>query len=148
MKNTLNNFIKQRIQKKFATDTGTTAHKKLQFIVIDTNTEKGDPNLINKIKSNPELLKLFGSNAKTEIPIAGKINGKFISRRIDRLIVNESEKSVIFLDYKTDTNKEILRDKYVFQMNEYAKLLSDIYTNYSIKCYILWLSDWKLEKII
>lgn len=147
MADTLRDFLKSVTSMQFATDAGTDAHAKMRRIIIDQDTEQGDPVIITKIKSNPELLPLFGKAARTEIPIAGKVNDKFVSRRIDRMLVNDVEKSVTFIDYKTDLDRNALHDKYVFQMREYAALLRDIYLGYSIHGIILWLRDFETEEI-
>ena len=84
---------------------------------------------------------------KTEVPIAGTINGRFISRRIDRLFTDDENKRVYVLDYKTDTDRAAFHDKYVEQINEYKTLLRDIYPNYEIRGYILWLHDFSVEEI-
>ena len=88
------------------------------------------------------------SNAKTEVPIAGKLNGVFISRRIDRLVIDNNGKTIRFLDYKSDTDKNVLRDKYVRQLKEYAELLRSAYPDYKIAGFILWLHDWQLDEVI
>ena len=89
----------------------------------------------------------FAENTRTEVPIAGIINGNFISRRIDRLSVDDENKIVRILDYKTDIEKESRREKYIVQLNEYEKLMRQIYPEYKIEKYILWLHDWTLEKL-
>lgn len=144
----LSDFIKQKTKQKFATDAGILMHNKLQFIVIDNDLEQGDKGLIQKIKEKSELLKFFKSDAKTEVPIAGIINNNFISRRIDRMIIDNTKKIVTFVDYKTDIDTETLRDKYTNQLNEYKQLLSDVYPGHNIDGYILWTQNWDAEKII
>jgi len=148
MSKKLSDFISLQKRQKFATDAGNLMHKKLQFVFIDKNFEQGDADIISKIKINSELLQFFCANSKTEVPIAGKIGDRLISRRIDRLVINDSEKIVTFIDYKTDINKEILRDKYIKQLTEYKQLLSEIYPDYNINGYILWLFDWTIEQLI
>jgi len=147
MQNNLRNFLSARKKQKFAIETGVQTHSKMQRIVIDDDTEQGAPELINKIKSNPTLLPLFSRLAKTEVPIAGIVKGKFISRRLDRMLIQKQTKEIIFLDYKTDINKNTFREKYIFQMREYIQLLKNIYPDYSIKCFILWLHDFETEQI-
>ncbi|MBO5662679.1 MAG: hypothetical protein J6S12_02350, partial [Alphaproteobacteria bacterium] len=108
---TLHDILKRHEQANFATDAGTQMHKKLQWVMIDKDGTSGDPDLIARISAKPELLPFFCASAKTEVPIAGTIKGRFISRRIDRLVVNASDKTVSVLDYKTDTDKTINHDK-------------------------------------
>ncbi len=139
-------FLAQKARQKFATECGTAVHKKLQHIVIDNGVGRGDTTLATAIKSRPELLPFFGTNAKTEVPIVGKINGEFITRRVDRLVVLP-DKTVLFMDYKTDTNRGLRREKYIIQIREYATLLRAVYPEHTIHGFILWTHDFILEEI-
>ena len=147
MENDLRNFLLLRRNQKSATAAGTSRHLQMQHIIIDGETEQGNTAVIAKVKAVPALLPLFSAVARTEVPVAGMINGKFVSRRLDRLLVNDADKAVIFLDYKTDIDKNLFREKYSFQMNEYTKLLQNIYPDYSVTGLILWLHDFTIEKI-
>ena len=138
-------FLDAREASRHATGTGTETHRRLQYIVIDGDATKGDAELVEKIAANPEIAAFFGKNARAEVPIAGTVNKKFVSRRIDRLAVDGS-KTVRFLDYKTDIDKAARRDKYAAQMAEYAQLLRAAYPGRTVSGHILWLHDWKLEK--
>ena len=146
MTNPLNDFIKQQQTQEFATNTGRAMHIKLQHIKLGDNPV-GDADLIEKIKESDELQLFFGNDSKAEVPIAGTINGQFISRRIDRLVVDDKSKTVHVLDYKTDIDTEKFRPKYIAQLREYVALLKQIYPEYKISAYILWLHNWTLEKI-
>ena len=112
----LNNFLTGAKNKEFATKNGTKMHVLLQCIVIDDTNEYGDKDLIKIIKQKPELKPFFVSFARTEVPIAGQINGIFTSRRIDRLLINHSMKTIDFIDYKTDINKSEFVEKYKKQL--------------------------------
>ena len=144
----LRDIISQMKHTKIATDTGKKMHVKMQQIVIDSTFCHGDNELCEKISQHPELTRFFAQESKTEAPIAGYINGQFISRRIDRLIIDDANKTIDILDYKTDTNKNEFIDKYTTQINEYATLLRDIYPQHTIHGYILWLHDFELTKIV
>lgn len=144
----LRDIISQTEHKKIATNTGKKMHVKMQQIVIDSAFCHGDNELCEKISQHPELTRFFAPESKTEVPIAGYINGQFISRRIDRLIIDDVNKTIDILDYKTDTNKNEFIDKYTAQINEYATLLRDIYPQHTIHGYILWLHDFELTKIV
>ncbi|MCL2758574.1 MAG: hypothetical protein FWE64_04665 [Alphaproteobacteria bacterium] len=122
--------LNARKKQKFATGRGTAIHKKLQH---------APPGL-------PELAQFFDKNSRAEVPIAGNIGGKFISRRIDRLCVTKD--AAEFLDYKTDTDKNARRAAYTAQMREYSALISMIYPGRKVSGYILWLHDWTLEKFV
>lgn len=145
---TLNDVLNAYNREKYATDIGVQTHKKLQHVVIDGNVCHGDKRLIDCIKARAELMRFFNSSAKTEVAVAGIINNKFISRRIDRLCIDDFHKHISVLDYKTDTNRDMYHEKYVVQLQEYVMLLNKIYPQYQIDAYILWTHDFSLEKIM
>jgi hypothetical protein len=135
--------------KKYATQSGVKIHTLLKNIIIDFDKQYlGDKETIKKIQQHPELQRFFITSAQTEVPIAGYLNGIFHSRRIDRLLVNHETKTIDFIDYKTDIDRQIFFDKYKQQLYEYAQLLCSAYPGYKITGFILWLHDWQLEKII
>ncbi|MCL2369540.1 MAG: hypothetical protein FWC83_02590 [Alphaproteobacteria bacterium] len=138
-------ILENRARARFAKDRGTEIHRKLSRIRIDGNDITGDGELVAQIRENEQIAGLFDKFSKPEVPIAGYINDKFTSRRIDRLRI--TEKDIQFIDYKTDTDKVVRRDAYIRQMNEYATLLQAAYPAHTITGYILWLSDWELEEI-
>ena len=145
----LKDFLTGAKNKDFATRNGTQMHAILRHVVVDENNgDFGDVDIIKIIKNKPELQPFFASNALTEVPIAGKINGVFISRRIDRLLINRDTKTIDFIDYKTDINKHEFIERYKKQLQEYTQLLCSAYPNYKINGCILWLNDWTLDKII
>ncbi len=148
MTQNLAKFLKEAKNKEFATSTGTQTHAILQHIIVDLECESGDSDIIQIIKKRPDLQPFFTKNALNEVPIAGKIRERFISRRIDKLLINKTTKTIDFIDYKTDTDKSANFDKYKNQIQEYAELLCSAYPNYKINGYILWLHDWVLDKII
>ena len=148
MTQTLGNFLNGAKNKEFATQNGTEMHSLLQHIVIDDNNCRGDKDIIKNIQNHPNLTSFFTSFAQTEVPIAGVINGVFISRRIDRLLINHDTKVIDFIDYKTDVNKKEFIEKYKHQLKEYAQLLHSAYPDYKINGYILWLHDWDLAKVV
>lgn len=134
-------------RKNYATNVGTDMHIRLGQIEIDGDYTRGDDDLIQKIMSVPELPPLFSRAAQREIPIAGIINNRFISRRIDRMLINHTTQVIWILDYKTDTDKNTNRTKYIAQLYEYTSLIRQIYPKYRIYCFILWTHDWTLEHI-
>ncbi|MBR5904193.1 MAG: hypothetical protein IKZ49_01510 [Alphaproteobacteria bacterium] len=144
----MKNFLETIFNKETATDSGTAFHKKMQFIIIDEGIETGAPDLIQEIKSRPELLPYFVKTAKTEVPIAGNVDGKFYSMRIDRLLINDANKNIVFIDYKTDSDKTKFIEHYKEQFKKYTTLLKSAYPEYSVVGYILWKQDWTLDKII
>lgn len=144
---TLHKILSAHDGVKFASEHGTQTHVRLQHIIIDGEKIHGDAELARTIAAIPELRKFFSPASRTEVPIAGTINGRFISRRIDRLLIDNATKSILILDYKTDVDCTAFRDKYVIQLREYATLLRAIYPDYKISAYILWTHDFLLEKL-
>lgn len=145
--NDIKAILSERDGVKFATTAGSDMHKRLGLIVIDGDNTRGDSELVAHIQSIPCLGKLFCSNSMTEVPIAGTIKQRFISRRIDRLYIDNDAQTVFILDYKTDVNRDKFHDTYVAQVHEYAALLRQIYPKYKCVCYILWTHEWELEKV-
>ena len=143
----LHNIISQQERTKHATNAGAKAHLQLGRIKIPTHTNGVATEIIQKINTNPTLSELFSVTSKTEVPIAGTLNGHFISRRIDRLLIDHATKTIKILDYKTDIDPTIRKKAYVAQINEYAQLLHTIYPTYKISGYILWTHNFLLENI-
>lgn len=148
MTRNLTEFLNEAKNKEYAIATGTQSHTVLQHIIVDANYTSGAPNIIQIIKTRPDLQPFFTNTAQNEVPIAGEIHGHFVSRRIDKLLINKATKTINFIDYKTDTDKSAYIDKYKKQLQEYAELLHSAYPEYKINGYILWLHDWVLDKII
>ena len=149
MTQTLENFLIGAKNKDFATKTGTQIHAQLQRVIVDgVNGNSGAPELIENIVKHPDIKPFFASVAKTEVPIAGYINGRMVSRRIDRLLINHDLKNIDFIDYKTDADKTAFVKQYEHQLKEYKELLKSAYPGYKINGYILWLKDWNLDKKI
>ena len=148
MTRNLNNFLEDMEHKKHATDVGTYMHAIMQRIVIDGDVVKGNADVVDMIRKRADLLPFFVSAAQTEVAIAGYLHGFFVSRRIDRLLINHNTKTIDFIDYKTDTDKNTFVEQYKHQLKEYAELLSSAYPGFKINGYILWLHDWVIDKII
>ncbi len=144
---TLHNVLSAYDGTQHATARGAQMHARLQRVVIDGTNHTGDAELVQMIQSKPELLPFFGTNSRPEVPIAGTINNRFVSRRIDRLVVDDACKTIKVLDYKTDIDRDVFRDKYVIQLREYALLLHALYPDYKIGAYILWTHDFSLENV-
>ena len=139
MQNNLAKLIQSHRTQRHATDTGTRMHNKLQHATYDT--------IVAHIQSCSGLAKYFTPDAQTEVPIAGFIDKKFISRRIDRMHIDTHAKKIYILDYKTDTTRENNRTKYIYQLREYRTLIQMIYPDFDVETAILWTHDWTLEKI-
>lgn len=143
----LHNILTEQEHEKHAMDEGTEVHAKLRRVFVDGNTARGDAAYVAQIQMRDDLLPLFGTNSRTEVPIAGTVNGRFVSRRIDRLVIDDAAQTILVLDYKTDVNQERFRDVYYAQVREYGALLRAIYPTYQIKGFILWVHDFSLENV-
>ena len=147
MTSTLRELLKEYDNTKYATDAGSVVHKKLRMIRGLDKISESNSDIIQKIKSHPELTLFFTEDSMAEVPIAAKMNGKFVSRRIDRMVVDDQNKIVHILDYKTDVDRSSFRSKYVAQVQEYVSIIRKIYPKYRVYGYILWVHDWVLEKL-
>ena len=154
MQKRLTEILAEKEKIKRAVACGTAVHAQLQHVTLDINgtssNDHGNADLIEKIRKNLEIARFFtagaGTTIRTEVPIAGMVNGRFISRRIDRMIIKDN--IIEFLDYKTDADKTLRHDKYAAQIGEYAVLLRAAYPGREIHGHILWTHDWELEKVI
>lgn len=147
MKNKINELIEKQMRSQYATNQGRDMHRKMQNVFFNSGVWTGDDNIVLHIKNIPGLCEWLGPLSRTEIPVAGMVENKFISRRIDRLYVNNDDKTVVVLDYKTDIDKNFFHEKYIEQLTEYYALLKQIYKNFDIQCKILWLNDFTLENV-
>jgi len=143
MENKLRSFLEESNNRDTATAYGTNVHNRLQNVRL----ENTDDEWVAQILANPDLARLFDAHSQAEVPIAGRINGRFVSRRIDRLRIDTDLKTIDILDYKTDTNHDERRAHYIAQLGEYKKLMSEMHPDFKITCYILWTHDWTLERI-
>ena len=92
---------------------------------------------------------IFTVSSMAEVPIIGELDGKIISAKIDRLVINDD--SVIIVDYKTNrpaaTSIEEVPDLYIKQLATYKRLLEKIYPNKNIETYILWTNTCNMMKL-
>ena len=91
---TLHDILTAHNSKRHATEAGANMHIRLRRIVLDKDEVCGDTDLVKRIGQKPEVAKFFCKAAKTEVPIAGTIKNKFISRRIDRLCIDKQKKHI------------------------------------------------------
>ncbi len=147
MQNDIRDILETADKSKSATESGTHMHALLAGVVIDSGNVVGDAILAKRISENPVLANMFSAASMTEVPIAGFIDNRFVSRRIDRMLVDDVRKQIWILDYKTDTDSSLRISEYRRQLHEYAVLVGQIYKNYQIRTCILWTHDWRLEYI-
>jgi ATP-dependent helicase/nuclease subunit A len=72
--------------------------------------------------------------------VVGRVGGKAIAGRIDRLVVEQRRVSI--LDYKTNrpppTRLEEVPELYLDQMAAYREALARVYPGSEIRCALLW----------
>lgn len=100
---------------------------------------------------------LFLPGTKAEVPITGKVTlpGQskvhVISGQIDRLMIDEDQKEIWVVDYKTNRppprTAEDIQAEYRQQMLCYRLLLSDIYEGYAVRCFLLWTDQARLMEV-
>ena len=145
----LGDFLCSRERAEYATGSVTSMNERLEQISVAADgTLYGDADIIARIGATPELKPFFAPGSRAEVPVAGTIFNRFVSRRIDRMMGDDANKTVWILDYKTDIDPTVMREKYVSQIREYVNLMQHIYPTYTVNGYILWTHDWRVEKII
>lgn len=92
------------------------------------------------IVDDPTFAPLFGPNSLAEVPISGEVEGRLLSARVDRLVIDVDH--ILFLDYKTDRPPPRRADGvppvYLRQMALYRRALQCAFPNRSIECVLLW----------
>lgn len=99
-----------------------------------------------RILEMPRFATVFGPGSRAEVPLAVELPGEegraplFISGKIDRLIVGESE--IVAVDFKTGgfiPNKlELVPAAYIAQLAAYRLALSRLFPEKSVHAAILW----------
>ena len=105
-----------------------------------------------RVLSLPDISEFFGENSMAEVPLAFASADRFgetqiLSRRIDRLVVNESDLWII--DFKSGhaAPPNATPHAYVMQLAEYRGALQQIYPDHTIHCAILWTSVPRFDRV-
>ena len=92
------------------------------------------------VLNHPDHQRLFGPGSKAEVPLVGQVNGQVISAQIDRLMVGDSDVTIV--DYKTNrpppADSANVPLAYLRQMAAYRAALSAVYPGRAIHCLLLW----------
>jgi ATP-dependent helicase/nuclease subunit A len=97
-----------------------------------------------KVLSEKSFENIFNEEAIVEVPISGNIveDGKMykVSGRIDRLLINKHEITIVDLKTNKVVPKKISKvpTGYKNQLAIYYKLVKQIYPDHEIKCMLLW----------
>ncbi|MDX1949552.1 MAG: UvrD-helicase domain-containing protein [Rickettsiales bacterium] len=103
---------------------------------------------VEKIIINPELKYIFSKNSLGEVEISGVIENKFVNGKIDRLIIDEANKTAVIIDFKTHQkikNENSLLENYQPQMKLYYELIRLSYPDFFVKTGLLFTA---LNKVI
>ncbi len=112
------------------------------------------------ILEDDTLSYLFSERSSAEVSLTGRLSTRsgqrLIAGQIDRLVVREHDVAII--DYKTGTSvpsaPESIPPQYLTQMSLYRELVTQIYPDQAVRCYILWvhgpkmmqIEDWQLDE--
>lgn len=104
---------------------------------------------IVNLLAKEEYATLFGADSRAEVSVFGEVDGKIISARIDRLVVQKDK--IIIVDFKTNRPaKKTLEETpevYKKQLKTYEALLHQIYPHHQIESYILWTNEARLMRV-
>ena len=92
---------------------------------------------------------IFSKNSYAEVPIIGEVNGRIVSSKIDRLVIEDDR--VIIVDYKTNRpaakSIEEVPLIYINQLNTYKDLVKRIYPDKKIDAFLLWTNTCNMMKV-
>ncbi|HTH98525.1 MAG TPA: double-strand break repair helicase AddA [Stellaceae bacterium] len=98
---------------------------------------------------HPEFGPLFAPGSRAEVAVAGLIDGRAFSGRMDRLVVTDTD--VMIVDYKTNRPPPRLEHQvapaYVEQLAAYRAALARIYPDKRIRTLLLWTDGPSLMEI-
>ena len=147
---------------------GTVMHKLLQYIATVPKKNRNNVSLAFLEKQLPEysaserqkmadeIIKLceaypqiFSNQSMPEVPIIGEVEGRIISAKVDRLVIQKDKVTIV--DYKTNRpaakNISEVPEVYLKQLHTYKELLQKIYPDKLVETYILWTNTCNMMKV-
>ncbi len=101
------------------------------------------------VLEHPAFASLFEPGSLAEVPVTGTVEGVKVSGQIDRLLVTDSE--VWIADYKTNRpsppDEASIPAAYRSQMKYYRDIVSIIYQNRRVRCFLLWTDTLRLMEV-
>lgn len=95
-----------------------------------------------QVMRKPDWAFLFSPGSKAEVPITGMVmrggSPVAVSGQIDRLYVGEQEVWIVDFKSNRDVPKGAMPSAYLRQLALYRQLISQIYTEKTVRCAILW----------
>jgi ATP-dependent helicase/nuclease subunit A len=90
--------------------------------------------------NDPQFAAIFGPEARTEAPLAGRIGTRMVVGQVDRLLV--TDEAVLVVDYKTNRPPPALVSDvdpaYLDQMALYRGLLAQVFPRHRIEAALVW----------
>lgn len=103
------------------------------------------------ILNHPDYSVIFGTGSQAEVPLTGMVGDKLLSGQIDRLLVDQAQKKIWIIDYKTNRppplEEKDVPEIYRNQMRSYKQALTEIYPDYNIVCLLLWTDGARLTEL-
>lgn len=93
-----------------------------------------------------EVSGLFAGDRLTEVETIELQGDGFIKAKIDLLVFDDS--AVRIIDYKTETYSADSTSKYRSQLETYRRIVSSIYPEKSVECYLVFLKDMKFVRVV
>jgi ATP-dependent helicase/nuclease subunit A len=118
---------------------------KNKFLLNQGQQDKVLTEVFNVLE-NEDFAQILKADFKTEVPIIGEIDGKIISGKID-LLINEKDQLTI-IDYKSNLGNADRRElmmKYKIQLDLYKTILEKIYPRKKIRCGVMWTDEGGIE---
>ena len=101
--------------------------------------------------ADPALARFFGPGTQAEVRITGQVDAKPAFGQIDRLHVDEAQRRVRILDYKTNrpppAKAQDVSRVYLAQLRAYATLVASLYPGFTVETYLFWTHNTHLMQI-
>lgn len=102
--------------------------------------------LFETVTKNEQFRELLDGDTLAEIETIELLNGKFKKARMDLLVFKNN--LIRIIDYKTEKySPESVEDKRK-TMENYYRIISSIYPDRKVECYLVFLKDMKIEKLV
>ena len=106
-----------------------------------------------ELLADPDFQRFLGPDSRAEVPVAGVVAGRqgtqVVSGQIDRLAVFPDRVAIV--DYKTNRQPpaapEDVPEAYLRQMAAYHALLSRIFPERAVECFLLWTEGPRLMQL-
>jgi ATP-dependent helicase/nuclease subunit A len=125
-----------------ASDREYLVEKYIQRLSCESGEKNEIQNAVHSVFHHPLFSFFFRKDTLTEVSIQGWEGGQKIQKVVDVLRVDDHEKKVYILDYKTGYFSEKYRKftpvSYIKQMALYKTLLQEVYPEYKIIIALLW----------